>query len=105
MPGISGSILSELLSDQFNIPFVFFSALDTEESMHGAMRPTQAAALDAKTLQITCSLDGSWRVVDLCGLPITSFPHLRAPTCRRIGITRIVIWASPGRSKIGRAHV
>jgi DNA-binding response OmpR family regulator len=37
MPGISGSILSELLSDQFNIPFVFFSALDTEETMHGAM--------------------------------------------------------------------
>jgi two-component system, response regulator PdtaR len=37
MPGVSGSILSKLLSDQFNIPFVFFSALDTEKTMHGAM--------------------------------------------------------------------
>ncbi|MDB6013856.1 MAG: response regulator [Gammaproteobacteria bacterium] len=37
MPGISGSILSELLRDQFNIPFVFFSALDSDETMHQAM--------------------------------------------------------------------
>lgn len=37
MPGISGSILSELLRDQFNIPFVLFSALATEETMHRAM--------------------------------------------------------------------
>ena len=33
MPGMSGSILSELPSDQFNIPFVFFSVLDTEEAI------------------------------------------------------------------------
>jgi len=37
MPGISGSILSELLRDQFNIPFVLFSALATEETTHRAM--------------------------------------------------------------------
>jgi response regulator NasT len=37
MPGISGLILSELLRDQFNIPFVFFSALDSDETMHQAM--------------------------------------------------------------------
>jgi DNA-binding response OmpR family regulator len=37
MPGISALILSELLRDQFKIPFVFFSALGTEEAMHRAM--------------------------------------------------------------------
>jgi AmiR/NasT family two-component response regulator len=33
MPGTSGLTLSELLRDQFAIPFVFFSALDNEETV------------------------------------------------------------------------
>jgi response regulator NasT len=37
MPGISGLTLSELLRDHFSIPFVFFSNLATEETMHRAM--------------------------------------------------------------------
>jgi DNA-binding response OmpR family regulator len=51
MPGMSGLILSELLRDQFNIPFVFFSALDTEETMHRAMM-TGALAHLVKPLEM-----------------------------------------------------
>jgi two-component system, response regulator PdtaR len=36
MPGTSGLNLSELLRDQFGIPFVFFSALDNEETVRQA---------------------------------------------------------------------
>jgi AmiR/NasT family two-component response regulator len=36
MPGASGLTLSELLRDQFAIPFVFFSAVDTEETVRQA---------------------------------------------------------------------
>ena len=36
MPGTSGLTLSELLRDQFAIPFIFFSALDSEETVHQA---------------------------------------------------------------------
>ena len=36
IPGISGLTLSELLRDQFAIPFVFFSAVDTEETVRQA---------------------------------------------------------------------
>jgi len=52
MPGISGLILSQLLRDQFNIPFVFFSALDTEETMHRAMMTGALAHLPARTPSI-----------------------------------------------------
>jgi response regulator NasT len=51
MPGISGLILSELLRDQFNIPFVFFSAVDSEETMHRAMM-TGALAYLVKPLEM-----------------------------------------------------
>jgi AmiR/NasT family two-component response regulator len=37
MPGTSGLTLSELLRDQFGIPFVFFSALDSAEIVRRAM--------------------------------------------------------------------
>jgi two-component system, response regulator PdtaR len=43
MPGPSGLTLSELLRDRFGIPFVFFSALDSEETVH---RATVMGALD-----------------------------------------------------------
>ena len=36
MPGTSGLTLSELLRDQFAIPFVFFSAVDNEETVRQA---------------------------------------------------------------------
>jgi two-component system, response regulator PdtaR len=36
MPGTSGLTLSELLRDQFAIPFVFFSAMDNEETVRQA---------------------------------------------------------------------
>lgn len=36
MPGTSGLSLSELLRDQFAIPFVFFSAVDSEETVRQA---------------------------------------------------------------------
>src|ERR1700730_11107765 len=36
MPGISGLTLSELLRDQFAIPFVFFSGVDSEETVRQA---------------------------------------------------------------------
>ena len=36
MPGASGLTLSELLRDQFAIPFVFFSAVDSEETVRQA---------------------------------------------------------------------
>ena len=36
MPGTSGLTLSELLRDQFAIPFVFFSAVDSEETVRQA---------------------------------------------------------------------
>jgi response regulator NasT len=36
MPGTSGLTLSELLRDQFAIPFVFFSGVDSEETVRQA---------------------------------------------------------------------